>query len=359
MKKFYISFTVFVFLLVSISFACSKKNTSTNYNIVTSGDTSLKQLPFPFGFAVNVAKLNRNLAYTNVLLTQAKSVTAETAMKIAYLHPAQNTYVWADADTLVNFATRNNIRVHGHTLIWHQSLPTWLTNFTGDSTAWENIMKTYIQTVVSHFKGKVASWDVVNEAIANDGTGYYRATSLWYQKLGPGYIARAFQYAHEADSSALLFYNDYGSEWSPQKRYVILDMLAGLKAKGVPIDGIGLQMHTDITKADTSIQNAIRTAAATGLKVHISELDISLNYYNDQSMVYNSVIAQKQSDKYKMLVKAYNAIPKSQQYGITTWEIGDIDSWITSFYNRPDWPLLFNNNYEKKAAFYGVLSGVQ
>jgi len=76
-------------------------------------------------------------------------------------------------------------------------------------------------------------------------------------------------------------------------------------------------------------------------------------------MVYNSVIAQKQSDKYKMLVKAYNAIPKSQQYGITTWEIGDIDSWITSFYNRPDWPLLFNNNYEKKAAFYGVLSGVQ
>ncbi len=337
-------------------FSCSKKNIAVSTTVVT--DTSFKQLPFPFGFAVNVSKLRTNIAYKNILLTQATSVSAETVMKIAYLHPAQNTYVWTDADYLVDFAVQNNIRVHGHTLVWHQSLPAWVTNFVGDSAAWENLLKTHIQTIVAHFKGKVTSWDVVNEAIENDGSGY-RASSLWYQKLGIGFIARSFQYAHEADPNALLFYNDYGNEWGNTKRNAILNLVNDLKSKGVPINGIGLQMHTDYTQPDANIQTAISTAAATGLKVHISELDISMNPSNNQTLVFNSIIAQQQSDKFKMVAKAFNSIPKAQQYGITTWGIGDADTWITGFYSRPDWPLLFENNYQKKAAFFGVLNSVK
>jgi len=339
-----------------ILFSCSKKNAVASTSVVS--DTSLRQLPFPFGFAVNVGKLKTNAAYKNILATQAASVSAETAMKIAYLHPAQHTYVWTDADTLVDFALKNNIRVHGHTLVWHQSLPTWVTNFVGDSAAWENLLKTHIQTIVTHFKGKVASWDVVNEAIENDGSGY-RSSSIWLQKLGIGFIARSFQYAHDADPNALLFYNDYGNEWGQTKRNAILNLVNDLKSKGIPINGIGMQMHTDISQSDANIQTAISTAAATGLKVHISELDISLNTTNNQGMVYNSIVAQQQSDKYKMVVKAYNAIPKAQQFGITTWGIGDVDTWIIGFYSRPDWPLIFNTTYDKKAAFFGVMSGVR
>ena len=352
--------TAALFILIAIVAtlsSCSKKN-SVSTTVPTVADTSLKQLPFPFGFAVNVSKLRNNTAYKNVLVAQAKSITAETAMKIAYLHPAQNTYVYTDADYLVDFALQNNIRVHGHTLVWHQSLPSWITNFVGDSTAWENLLKTHIQTIVTHFKGKVASWDVVNEAIENDGNGY-RASSIWYQKLGIGFIARSFQYAHEADPNALLFYNDYGNEWGVVKRNTILNLINDLKNKGVPINGIGMQMHTSFTQLDANIQDAISVAVTTGLKIHISELDVSMNANNNQTLTFNSTIAQQQADKYKMIVKAFNIVPKAQQFGITTWGIGDVDSWIPGFYARPDWPLLFDNTYQKKDAFFGVLAGVK
>lgn len=348
---------ILLFAVVAVVTICCSKKTVAVVPPTASADTSLRQLPFPFGFAVNVSKLKTNSTYRNSIISNARSITAETAMKIAYLHPAQNSYVWSDADYLVDFAVQNNIRVHGHTLVWHQSLPSWVTNFVGDSTAWENLLKTYIQTVVRHFKGKVASWDVVNEAVADDGS--MRTTSLWYQKLGSGYIARGFQYAHEADSSALLFYNDYGHEWGTTKRNAILNLVNVLKNSGVPIDGIGLQMHTRHDLADANIIAAINTAAQTGLQVHISEVDISLNNSNNQTLTYNSNLAQQQSDKYKMLVKTFYALPKPQQFGITTWGVGDNDSWIPGFYSRPDWPLLFNYNYDKKAAFYGVLNGVR
>jgi endo-1,4-beta-xylanase len=322
--------------------------------VTTSG--SLKDMPFPFGAAVNAAILRSNTSYKNLVTKEFGSLTAENAMKFATLHPSENTYNYTDADEIVALATANKQRIHGHTLNWYKTLPTWVTNFNGNTAAWENLLKTHIQTVVTHFKGKVASWDVVNEAFEDDGT--YR-NSIWVQKLGTDYIARAFQYANEADPNALLFYNDYGHEYSAAKRTAILNLVANLKSRGIPIHGIGLQMHTRYNQTDANISTAITTAAATGLRVHISELDVALNPDNVQSLTYTANLADLQAAKYKFIVQTYFAIPKAQQFGITTWNVTDADSWIPGEYSRPDWPLPFNSNYERKAAYQAIIAGVK
>ncbi|WP_131536734.1 endo-1,4-beta-xylanase [Pedobacter nototheniae] len=350
----------FLFIVLLISTACSKRGFTSIEPVAiktaVAENTLQKDMPFAIGAAVNVSLLKGNANYRNLVIKEFNSVTAENAMKFASLHPSKDTYTWSDADYLVDFAKANGKRVHGHNLNWYKSLPDWVNNFQGTTAEWENLLKTHIQTVVGHFKGKVVSWDVVNEAINDDGT---LRNSIWLQKLGADYIGRAFQYAHEADPDALLFYNDYGHEYGPTKRTAILNLVTGLKNKGIPIDGIGLQMHTRITQSDANLAAAINTAAATGLKIHISELDIALNPDNVQNMTFTSVLGDSQAEKYKTIVKAYNAIPKSQQFGITTWNVTDGDSWIPSNYNRPDWPLPFDAQYQRKAAYQGILDGVK
>ncbi len=317
---------------------------------------SLRDMPFPFGAAVNASILRTNASYKVLVTKEFSSITAENAMKFGTLHPSENTYNYTDADEIVALAQANGKRVHGHTLNWYKSLPAWVTNFQGDTQAWENLLKTHIQTVVGKYKGKVASWDVVNEAFEDDGT--YR-NSIWVQKLGTDYIARAFQYANQADPDALLFYNDYGHEYSATKRTAILNLVNNLKSRGIPIHGIGLQMHTRYNQTDANITSAITSAAATGLKVHISELDVALNPDNVATLTYTASLADQQAAKYKFIVKTYFGIPKAQQFGITTWNVTDGDSWIPAEYNRPDWPLPFDRNYARKAAYQGILDGVK
>jgi len=346
--------------LALLGISCAKE-TGTNIEpgliAVNTVETTLqKNMPFKMGAAVNVSLLKNNTNYRNLVNKEFNSITAENAMKFASVHPSKDIYAWSDADYLVDFANANGKRIHGHTLNWYKSLPDWVNNFQGSTAEWENLLKTHIQTVVSHFKGKVASWDVVNEAINDDGT--FR-NSIWVQKLGVDYIGRAFQYAHEADTNALLFYNDYGHEFGPTKRTAILNLINNLKSKGIPIDGIGLQMHTRVTQTDANLAAAISTAAATGLMVHISEIDIALNPDNNQSLTYTTTLAAQQAEKYKAIVKAYNAIPKTQQFGITQWNVTDADSWVPGNYNRPDWPLPFDAQYQRKAAYQGILDGVK
>lgn len=322
--------------------------------IKTSG--SLKEMPFPFGAAINANLLRSNSSYSTLVANEFASLTTENAMKFSALHPAENTYDFTDADQVVAFAIANKQRMHGHTLNWYRALPNWLINFQGDTKAWEDLLKNHIQNVVGHFKGKVASWDVVNEAIEEDGS---LRNSIWLQKLGPDYIARAFEYAHQADPDALLFYNDYGHEYSSVKRTAILNLVNSLKAKGIPIHGIGLQMHTQYTQTDANLTLAITSAAATGLKVHISELDVALNTKNVSTLMLTADLAVQQAAKYKLIVQTFLAIPKAQQYGITTWNVTDGDSWIPLTYNRPDWPLLFDANYQRKTAYQAVKDAVK
>ncbi len=338
--------------------ACSKKETPSPVVVtppVVVVDTMLyKMMPFPVGAAVNISLMKNNVRYSGIVTKEYNSVTAENAMKFGALHPSQNTYNWADADYLVNYAQLGNKRIHGHTLIWYTSLPTWVTNFVGDSAAWENLMKTHIQTVVTHFKGKVASWDVVNEHF--EDTGIPR-NSVWRQKLGNDYVARCFQYAHEADPSALLFYNDYGHEYSAAKRTAILNMITDFKARGIPIHGTGMQFHMTVNTSDANITAAITGAASTGLKVHISELDIRLNPSAAQNIAYTSFLGDQQALRYKYVVKTYNTLPVSQKFGITTWNVTDADSWIPGWQGAPDWPLPFDANYLRKPAYKAMIEG--
>lgn len=352
-----------LFSILSLAFfACSKKSQTSiapviSPEIIVSGDGTLKEkLPFPIGAALNVGLLKNNSNYRNLVIKEFNSITAENVMKMNSLRPSATTYNFTDADYLVDFARANGKRVHGHTLNWYKSLPDWVNNFNGNTAEWENLLKTHIESVVGRYRGKVSSWDVVNEALEDNGS--YR-NSIWVQKLGVGYIERAFQYARNADPDALLFYNDYGHEYSATKRAAIIKLVTDLKAKGVPIDGIGLQMHTRYNQTDANLAAAINTAAATGLRIHISELDIALNPDNNQSLSYTTALGELQAAKYKFIVKTFNAIPREQQYGLTTWNVTDADSWIPSNYNRPDWPMPFNNLYQRKAAYQGILDGVK
>lgn len=357
MKYINLVFLLALFCLTS----CSKAKQTSITPVVTPPvvvpvNTTLKDMPFKFGAAVNASLLRNNASYKALVVKEFSSLTAENAMKFATVHPSENTYNWTDADEIVALAQANGKRIHGHTLNWYKSLPAWVINFSGDTQAWENLLKTHIQTVVTHFKGKVSSWDVVNEAFEDDGT--YR-NSIWIQKLGTDYIARAFEYAHQADPDALLFYNDYGHEYSTAKRTAILNLVNNLKSRGIPIHGMGLQMHTRYNQSDANITLAITTAAATGLLVHISELDVALNSDNNLALTYSATLAEQHAAKYKSIVKTYYAIPKAQQYGITTWNVTDADSWIPTEYNRPDWPLPFDASYQRKAAYQGILDGVK
>ncbi|MGZ3763205.1 MAG: endo-1,4-beta-xylanase [Mucilaginibacter sp.] len=321
---------------------------------------------FPVGASINPDLLKNNYYYQGLAGTEFSSLTTENVLKFDWVEPQQNQFNFSDGDYIINFAVQHNQRVHAHNLIWHQALPAWVINFSGDSLAWEGIFKNHIETEASHYKGKVSSWDVVNEAIRDDdGTlrnkdVYANDGSIWRRHLGPDYIARAFQYAHDADQNALLFYNDYGQEWNGRKLDSIIALVTRLRLRGIPIDGIGMQMHIDINTDNSNIKTAMQKLEATGLKIHVSELDISVNPGNDPNIIYSNTLQIAQANKYQFIAETYRAVvPPAQQYGITTWDVSDADSWIPGYYKRKDWPMPFDANYKKKAAYFGYLKGLK
>jgi endo-1,4-beta-xylanase len=356
-------------LMTVCIFSCKKgdstpTNTTRDTTVYAPDTTTLKGVsPFKIGAAIDPFKLQTDAAYRKVLMEQENSITIENAVKWPTIHPTENSFDFTGGDYIADFCRLNDKRLHGHCLIWYSSNPAWLTNFVGDSLAWESLFKTHIQTVVAHYRGKAKSWDVVNEAFRDeDGTlrvldrfpnDNFDDGCIWARHLGTDYIARAFKYAHEADPAALLFYNEYGQEWKDAKTVAIVNMVNDFRARGIPIHGIGLQMHTNINSSNAGITMAFQKLAATGLQIHISELDVQVNPSNNQSALYTADLQTRQSDKYAFIATEYKRlIPTSQQYGITTWNVGDKDSWIRSYLMYKDWPLFFDDNYERKTCFY-------
>ncbi len=354
--------TILIIIGFSIFLSCSKDSGTTPTPTPTptpAGDSLPSIAPFKVGCSVNPDLLKNNAAYRATVLKEFNSITEENAMKWGSIHPSQNTYNYADADYIADFAVANNKRLFGHNLLWHAYNPTWLENFQGDSAAFESLLKSHIQTVVGHFKGKAVAWDVVNEAFS-DGSGNLRTESIWYKKLGKDYIARAFQYANQADPSAVLIYNDYNQENDQNKLNAILAMVTDFKKRGIPIHGLGLQMHIGLNNSENGILNAISEYAKTGLKIHISELDISVNGQKDATLTFSTSIADKQKAKYQIVVGYYKSIvPTAQQFGITTWNVGDSDSWLRGFIIKNEYPLLFDDNYAKKPAYDGFVAGAK
>ena len=360
----------FIISLLLFAWSCKKNHVAPTPQTPSTDTTTLKNVsPFKIGAAIDVSLLKNNTAYRNILLQQHSSITTENTLKWPAVHPQQDAFDFSGGDYIASFCAANDKRLHGHCLIWYQSNPGWLNNFVGDSAAWEQVFKTHIQTVAGHYKNIVTGWDVVNEAF-HDQDGSLRVQDvtagdnfddgcIWARRLGREYIARAFQYAHEADPAALLFYNDYGQEWSERKTDSIIAMAKSFISNSVPIHGLGIQMHTDINASADGITRAIKSLAATGLMIHISELDVRVNPSNNPAVLFSADLAKKQADRFSFIVQQYKLwVPKAQQYGITTWNVGDKDSWIRSYLKRNDWPLLFDDNYARKPAYTSFRSSL-
>ena len=310
---------------------------------------------FPLGSSVNPRLLNENEAYRNIATTEWTSLTAENHMKMMLIHPAADRFDFVKGDEIVAFATANGKRMHGHTLVWHNQVPQWMKDFQGDQKAWESLLKSHIQTVVSHYKGKIVGWDVVNESFLDDGS---LRPSLWADHI-PDYIAKSFQWAHEADPSAILFYNDYGQDGKPKKMKAILDLVAELKRRGIPIHGLGLQMHINVDSKRNELQEVLDKSIKTGLKIHLSELDIAVNPKNNPDFIFEEKVASAQTELFKFVFQSYTRVPAAQQYGITFWNISDKDSWLRGYFKRPkEYPLLFDDKYAKKPAYTTLINSL-
>jgi endo-1,4-beta-xylanase len=321
---------------------------------------------FPIGVAVSPRALKSDEA--QLILQQFNSITAENAMKMGPIHPEENRYNWEGADSIAAFAKRNGLKLRGHTLCWHQQAPRWFfTNAAGDTVSKEVLLqrlKDHITTVVQRYKGTIYAWDVVNEVISDKKDEFYRP-SPFYKIIGEEFIAKAFQYAHEADPSALLFYTDY-NEISASKREKIIKMIKGLKDAGIPIHGIGLQGHWAVNEPSREqLDNTIGDFAKLGLKIQITELDISVypkeheardRKAEDYQTDFTEEKEKKQLEVYKMCFEVFRKY-KHVITGVTFWNISDRHSWLDNFpvRNRKDYPLLFDKDLKPKKAFWEVV----
>jgi GH35 family endo-1,4-beta-xylanase len=320
---------------------------------------------FTMGVAVSPRALKSN--ESSLVVQQFNSLTPENALKMGPVHPREKEYNWKDVDSIIAFAERNNMKVRGHTLCWHNQTPSWLfVDDKGAPVSKEVLLqrlKEHITTVVSRYKGKIYAWDVVNEAVS-DKAGEWLRPSPWLQIIGEEYIAKAFQWAHEADPNALLFYNDY-DEISAVKREKMIRLIKSLQEKGIPIHGIGLQAHWAVNEpSKEQLDSTLQQFSSLGLKLQITELDISVypkehhareRKPEDTNAIFTPEREQQQLEKYKLSFELFRKYSKHIT-GVTFWNISDRNSWLDNFpvRGRKDYPLLFDQNLLPKKAFWEV-----
>ncbi|WP_345763509.1 endo-1,4-beta-xylanase [Diaminobutyricibacter sp. McL0608] len=307
---------------------------------------SLRALAAPVGLrigtAVNTDQLASNPAYTAILNSQFSSVTPENVMKWDAVEPTQGTYNWAPADALVASAKANGQLVRGHTLVWHSQLPAWLTQEASSLSADQlrALLKKHITDEVTHFKGKIWQWDVVNEAFNDDGT---LRDTIWLQKLGSGYIADAFRWAHAADPKAKLFYNDYNIEYTGPKSNAVYALVSQLKSQGVPIDGVGFQTHLDTQYGLPDLENNLQRFAKLGLNVAETEVDVRT------TLPVTSLEQNAQVAGYTSTLQACLAVKQCISY--TVWGFGDAYSWVPSVFAGEGAADIYDADLQPKAEY--------
>ncbi|WP_169945445.1 lectin [Microbispora sp. H11081] len=288
-----------------------------------------------FGTAVAAGHLNDS-TYVATWDREFNSVTAENEMKWGPIEPSRNSFNWGSADQIVNHAVSKGMKVRGHTLVWHAQLPSWI-NDNMSASDLRSAMTNHITQVMNHYKGKVYAWDVVNEAFADGGSVGALRSSIFTQKLGNGFIEEAFRAARAADPNVKLCYNDYNiDDANANKTRGVYNMVKDFKARGVPIDCVGLQSH--FGNPPSNYQQNIAQFAALGVDVQITELDVGGS-------------GSTQADAYRRVTQACLAV--SRCTGITVWGITDKWSWRSG-----DTPLLFDGNFNKKQAYNAVLDAL-
>ncbi|MGC8764755.1 MAG: endo-1,4-beta-xylanase [Brevinematia bacterium] len=310
------------------------------------------------GAAVTPDPLKNEPLYSNTLVREFNMVVPENHMKFELIEPSSNNFDYANADLIVNTAIANNMKIRGHTLLWHLQ-SSWVSTII-NPTAISNILSNHIYTVMKRYSNKVSYWDVVNEAIDDDPTtsGYPNSLrkSFWWTNLGNQYVEYAFSLARAADPTAKLFYNDYGNEgyngWN-NKSYETFLLVSNLKAKGL-IDGVGLQMHIDTSgyPMNDNFAANLQRLAGLGVEIHITEVDVRI------PMPAKDIDINKQADIYKQLFTM--ALSNQNVKAILLWGFTDKYSWIPWFYdNSYGDALIFDKNYNRKKAYYAIMEALE
>lgn len=308
----------------------------------------------------------------SLIRKEFNAITAENIMKSMFVHPAKDKYDFALADKFVAYGEKNKMFIHGHTLIWHSQLAPWMAQIK-DSTEMKAFMKDHITTIVSRYKGRIGSWDVVNEALNEDGT---LRKSVFFNILGEQYLIDAFKLAAAADPKVDLYYNDYNNE-APAKRQGTINLIKKIKAAGGKVDGVGIQAHWRLESPSLKeIEESILAYSALGLKVAFTELDITVlpnpwdlkgadvnqNFEGSAKMnpypesLPDSVqekLAQRYSDIFKLFLKHKDKISR-----VTFWGVYDGQSWLNDWpiKGRTNYPLLFDAQLKPKKAYNALIN---
>ncbi len=322
---------------------------------------------FTIGAAVPPAFVDRTDVHSSLLIKHFSTLVAGNAMKPDALQPKEGEFNWKDADAIVSFAGLTGMTVRGHTLLWHNQIPDWFFTDPKDPSkpATRELllqrMKTHIQTVVEHFAGDVASWDVVNEVLSDrSGLRSLSEGSKWLSIIGPDYIEKAFLYAREADPDAQLVINDYNLESDPRKLAEMYTLVKGLKARKIPVDAVGFQMHISMYAPSVQeIKTAIEKIASLGVKVVITEMDVSI-YRDDsqQAVPMTPELLKAQGARYKELFDLFKAEAKKGIIDtVVMWGCADDDTWLDNFpvMGRPNAPLFFDRRLQAKPAYWAVV----
>jgi endo-1,4-beta-xylanase len=368
-----------LFFAILLGLNSCSTNSSKNKNIEVEKSTSLKDVyknSFYIGAAINDNHINGTDTLALKIITQEfNSISPENIMKWMYLQPKKDTFYFDMADKYVALGEKNNMFILGHTLVWHSQIADWM-NEVKDSAMMVAEIKNHIDTIVGRYKGRINTWDVVNEALNEDGT--LRA-SIFLDVIGPDYINLAFKFAAAADPDAELVYNDYNL-WKPEKRAGVVRLVKELQANGTKIDGIGMQAHYSLEGPSIEdIENSIIAFSELGLKVSFTELDITVlpnpwdlngaaveqsyeQYEGDIKMdPYRSEFPQEMEQKLaKRYEEIFNLLLKYQDNisRVTFWGVNDGASWLNNWpiSGRTNYPLLFDRDFQQKEAYKTLIN---
>jgi endo-1,4-beta-xylanase len=306
--------------------------------------------PFPIGTAVMAHKLRDDPAFARIVATQASQITPEFEMKMEVIVRPDGSFDFERPDAIAAFARDHDIRLFGHTLVWYAEKPPAFEQLDARRVSFRDAYANYITAVVGRYRGQAVGWDVVNEAIAEDG-GEWR-TSLWSERLGAfEHMRLAYEIAHQADPNVRLFLNDYYLEKIPGKRASFMRLAEALLKAGAPLGGIGTQTHIDADLPAGAITAAIKELATLGLPIHLSEMDVSIARV--QGFHRPDLLEARQRDLYAEAAHAFSSLPSAQRFAFSLWSLRDSDSWIVRDLPQ-DTPCLFDAASQPKPALAAV-----
>lgn len=301
------------------------------------------------GVAVAVDPLVRDGGYQDVVTSHYTSVTAENTMKWEYVQPERDEFDWSGPDAVVDFARRHGLDVRGHTLLWHNQQPPWLSEGSWTGAELREVMREHTDALLGRYRGRITTWDVVNEPLVDDGPRL--RDNLWHRVLGEDYIAEALRMAHEADPGARLYINEFGIEGAGPKADALHALVTDLLDRGVPLHGIGFQGHFVHGSVPEDLTEQMRRYSDLGLDVTVSELDVRIPEPAGQEQL------EEQAREYRRVVQACLDVPRC--VNVTVWGVSDQHSWIPEWFPGYTAALPFDGSYRPKPALAGMAQALE